>query len=401
MIPSTPRVFLVCSGLGHVYRGYETFTRQCFDALKNEPRVRVQLFKGAGPSDVLETTLPGLRRTRLISRLAGKAVLSNGYVVEQLNFALSLIPFLRRQQPDVVFFSDIEFGMFLSRWRKWSKAKFKLLFSNGSPAPPPFPLWDHIHQVSPEHYQRALQAGVDSQNQSLIPYGYQVPEAGAVLGINEKKSIRERLGLPTNRPIVISVGMISATHKRMDYVIREIAGMPAPRPFLLLLGQFVGAQTQGILQLAGRLLGADGCYVASVHPDAMREYYQCADLFVLASLTEGFGRVFLEALSVGLPCIAHDHVTARYVLGPGGVFGDLRRPGTLAALIGRVLTHDNDLSVRLARNRDVRDRFSWDRLTHQYVDMLCRVALGQKEQDGHRMVVHERTAVGSAAEGIA
>jgi 1,2-diacylglycerol 3-alpha-glucosyltransferase len=271
MTPLTPQIFFVCSGLGHVYRGYETFTRQCFDALRNEPTVRVQLFKGAGTTDALETRLPVLRRTQLLSRLAGMAVLRSGYVVEQLSFAMALIPFLRRRQPDVVFFSDRELGTLLWHWRKRSKANFKLLFSNGSPAPPPFPLWDHVHQVSPEHYERALQAGVDRENQSLVPYGYEVPGADAVLRVDERISIRERLGLPTNRPIIISVGMISAAHKRMDYVVREIASMPAPRPFLLLLGQFVGSETQRILELAGRLLGTDGCRVTTVHPDAICE----------------------------------------------------------------------------------------------------------------------------------
>jgi 1,2-diacylglycerol 3-alpha-glucosyltransferase len=116
-------------------------------------------------------------------------------------------------------------------------------------------------------------------------------------------------------------------------------------------------------------------------------------LFVLASLAEGFGRVFIEALSVGLPCIAHDHVTARYVLGPGGYFGDLGESGALAAMIDQILTRGDDLSVRIARNLDARDRFSWDRLVPRYVDMLRRVAIDKKDRNGERFPAEDEKTV--------
>ena len=48
-LPGRLRVFLVCPGVGHVNRGYETFTRECFEALKADDRFDLFLFKGAGP----------------------------------------------------------------------------------------------------------------------------------------------------------------------------------------------------------------------------------------------------------------------------------------------------------------------------------------------------------------
>jgi len=372
-----PKVFFVCPGIGHIHRGYETFTRQCFDALSSKTQIRARLFKGAGANDQLETAIPILRRTRLIARLAGRAVLRNGYDIEQFSFAIGLIPFLRREQPDIVFFSDRELGLLLWQWRKRSSAKFKLLFSNGSPAPPPFDRWDHVHQVSPEHYQTALSAGVKPEMQSLIPYGYEVPKPDAILTPEEKRVLRAQLGLPANRIIALSVGAISTAHKRMDYVVREISSVPSPRPFLLLMGQSAGSDTQKILALADTLLGQDGYRFMSVPPEKIGDYYKVADLFVLASLKEGFGRVLLEAMSFGLPCIAHDHATAGYILGKDGYLADLREKGTLAASIHQILKNKEDLGIRIARNREIENRFSWNSLSPYYLDMLCRVASGK------------------------
>lgn len=370
-----PEIFFVCPGVGHIGRGYETFTRQCFDVLKGEGSFHLRLFKGAGSDGDAETRIPILRRTDLFTRVAGKAVCRNGYDVEQLTFALGLIPHLREVQPDVVYFSDRELGAILWHWRKLSKQRFKLLFSNGGPAPPPFPRWDHIHQVSPEHYEAALSAGVSAATQTLIPYGCAIPRQLRILSSEEKIALRKQLGLPTQREIVISVGMLSRAHKRMDYVIEEVHSLPEPRPYLLMLGQSVQSETRKIIAMAEKLLGPGQYRIDSVSPDQLQEYYLSADLFVLASLTEGLSRASLEALAAGLPCISHDYATTRYVVGKSGYLGDLRKPGALAGMIIEAMKSAGDLNARAARHRSTYERFSWDCLAPEYAAMLRRVAL--------------------------
>jgi 1,2-diacylglycerol 3-alpha-glucosyltransferase len=383
-IDRIPEVFVVCSGLGHIHRGYETFTRQFFDALQNDGSCRLQLFKGTGSNSNREIRLTILRRTEFLTRLVGRMLRRNGYDVEQLTFAMSLIPYLRRSQPDVVYFSDRELGTLLWHWRRLSKQRFKLLFSNGGPAPPPFPRWDHIHQVSPEHYEAALRAGVEPERQTLIPYGCSVARLPRILSTDEKIALRKRLGLPEQRTIVISVGMISSTHKRMDYVVQEVHSLPEPRPFLLMLGQHVASESKQITAMAEKLLGPEQHRIASVSPDRIQDFYWSADVFVLASLAEGFGRVFLEAMAAGLPCVTHDHSTTRYVVGTSGYLRDLRKPGALAGAIAEAIKNDHQ-RARVARQRDVYERFSWERLASQYAAMLRRVAGASKI---HEVVSH-------------
>lgn len=369
-----PEIFLVCPGVGHIYRGYETFARQCFDALKNESSFHMRLFKGAGSESEAETTIRILKRTAPMAR-AARVLRRSAYDAEQLSFALGLIPHLRQAKPELVFFRDQQLGWILLQWRRVSKQNFKLLFSNGGPAQLPFPQWDHIHQVSPEHYENAMRNGISAEMQTLIPDPCDIPRQQRTLSFDEKSSLRRRLRLPVDRPIIISVGMLSAFHKRMDYVIQEIHRLAEPRPYLLLLGQGVGSETENIRAMAEKLLGPGGYHMASVPPDQVQEHYWSSDVFVLASLTEGLPRVLVEAMAAGLPCLAHDYATTRYVVGTTGYLRDLRTPGALAAVVGEAIKNSDDMDARIARQRDAYERFSWERLAPEYARMLRRIAL--------------------------
>ncbi len=86
------RLFVVCSGLGRVNRGYESFARECFDALVDNPNLKVSLWKGGGCSKPKETVLWNLPRDSRIAKLLGKFTRRGSYFIEQLTFTLSLLP---------------------------------------------------------------------------------------------------------------------------------------------------------------------------------------------------------------------------------------------------------------------------------------------------------------------
>jgi glycosyltransferase involved in cell wall biosynthesis len=80
------------------------------------------------------------------------------------------------------------------------------------------------------------------------------------------------------------------------------------------------------------------------------EVYRSADVFVLASFTEGHPKVLLEAMSTGLPCVVSDCVGNRSLVADGerGLLFDPARPEALAAALERVLA-DAALADRLGR----------------------------------------------------
>jgi 1,2-diacylglycerol 3-alpha-glucosyltransferase len=371
------KVFFLCSGLSNVQRGFESFTQECFEALSTVPSLDITLFKGGGKSNHKEVSLWNLHRNTWAAIQIGKLTGRGAYLIEQVSFFLSLLPHIYRQKPNVIYFSDGNVGNMLWQWRRLTKQKYKLLFSNGGSLSPPFHRWDLVQQLTPSYWQAALDAGESKSKQCLVPYGVKVSSKAQILADSEQKQLRKQLGLLIDQPIILSVGAINKSHKRMDYLIREIASLPEPHPYLLLLGQ---AESPEIIQLGENLLGSDSFQVKTVTADRVASYYQAADVFVLASLGEGFGRVFLEAMSYGLPCLAHDYEVARFVLGEEGYFANFKLTGSLTHLIDLVMTEKGEVSKRNFRHQSIYDRFSWEKLRPAYIEMIHQCVTSTNEE---------------------
>lgn len=363
------KVYLTCTGVGIINRGIETFARECFDGLKGTEGLQIELFKGAGEEKPDEHRLWNIPRNGKIAPFLGKFIKRNGYVVEQLSSFLPFVYHIKKGKPDIIFYSDSNLGFQLYSWRKQIGVPYKLLFSNGGPCNPPFTRTDFVQQVAPFYREQALKAGEPPSKHFLVPYGIKVPDEYPQINYEERQNIKKQLGLPSDRPIVISVGWISAIHKRMDYVVQEVADLPEPRPYLVMLG-YMDANSPPILHLASQKLGKDGFMARSVPYEQVAKYYQAADIFVLGSLKEGFGRVYLEAMIHGLPCIVNEHPVMRYVLGEQGIFADLSKPGAMSAALVELLERSQSEESRIARIKFVGKNFSWTSLAPVYLQMF-------------------------------
>lgn len=368
------KVFLVCSGLGHVNRGYESFARECFEALASDPSLQITLVQGGDTSIPGSITVPNLPRdrpwTQQIARwLHFHKTLNDPYTLEQITFFLGLIPQLQQHRPDVVFLSDFTLATLLWHWRRISRLNYKILFSNGAPNGPPFSRMDHVQHLTPTHYQWAIEAGEPPEKHTIIPYGIKVSPQFTPISPDEKQSLRRQLNLPEHGTILLSVAALNISHKRLDYLIQEVAALPEPRPHLVMLGQ-QNAETPQVLELARSRLGSQGFTVRTVSAEQVNLYYQATDLFILASLQEGLPRVFLEAMAHGLPCLAHDYEVSRFVLTDSDLLGDFQQPGTLGQLLIQTCQKSQSLHYQQQQHQSVYDRFSWDSLQSQYIDMI-------------------------------
>jgi glycosyltransferase involved in cell wall biosynthesis len=371
------KVWFVCTGVGIFNRGIESFFRDAFDGLHPllpEFGIHAELFKGGG-ANVLpdEHRVFCLPRTGAAAKVLGKLINRTPYVAEQMSFLPGFIRRIRKGRPDLIFYSDGNLAMRLQRWHAGIGVPFKMLYSNGAPLHPPFTGVDHVQQVVPCYYDEAMAAGERPARHSLVPYGFSVPKGPPESGAEMKAECRGELGLPLDRPIVISVGWIAKSLKRMDYTIAEIAKMPEPRPYLVLLGA-MDEESPPILELAKKMLGEENFTARSVPLAVVSRYYQSADVFVLASLAEGFGRVYIEALIHGLPVVAHDGPVTRFVLDDEGIFADLTQPGAMASAVAEVLSQPFDPLAPARRRESVRSRFSWDVLAAKYAAMFKAAA---------------------------
>lgn len=367
------RVLLACSGLEHAHRGYESFARECFERLKDDPRLDLHLVKGSGPDGDRERAVRSIKRddalVRAITRFGG-----NELKIEQFAFGFSLQPEILRRDPEVVYFSEWYTGVALNHLRRVNRRRYALVLSNGSMAPEGFEPFDRVHQHTAPALEFVLARGADPTRQTLLPVAFELP--AAVPTGEERDALRDRLGLPRDRPVVISVAALNRWHKRLDYVIEEIARLPEPRPYLLLVGH-PEPETEGVAAMARELLGEDGHDIRTVTRKEVDGLLRASDFFVLGSLAEGLPRALVEGMAHGLRCLAHDYSVARFALGEHGLLADFTQPGALAGLLQEHVAAPHDVGSAEARRRFVYDNFSWDRLQPQYVEML-RGAVGRR-----------------------
>ena len=188
----------------------------------------------------------------------------------------------------VIFYSDSNLGFLLHRFRRHIGMTIVCLFSNGGPCHPPFSRHDFVQQVAPVYYEEALAAGEPRDKHFF--HSLWDPRAEGTAALRSSATARAAAKPAVcrwTRLIVLSVGWIAKQHKRMHYLIEEVARMPMPRPFLQLVGAMDSASAE-IVALGRQLLGSNGFAVNSVSPDRNRRYYRAADVFALASLQGRF-----------------------------------------------------------------------------------------------------------------
>ena len=364
------RVFLPCTGLGRQRRGFETFTLECADALRGDPRIELTVFAGGPTPGAPARVRWNLRRDGTLSSLVGSLVRRDPYFVEQASFFLSFLPALVLGRPDVVYFADLNLGNLCWHWRRVSGQRFTLLYYNGGLTTRPFTRADLVQQLTPAGLAEAATRGEAPERQAVLAHGVRVPD---VLPARITGDARCALGLPADRPVVLAVGMLDSAIKRTGYLIRELAALPAPRPFLALLGAN-GSDADAVRALARELLGDDGFLARAVPHDDVGDYYRAADVFALPSLREGFGLAYVEALAHGLPIVAHDTPVTRHLLGELAALTDLSEPGALSRALGAALATPATDDERTARHASARARFGWDALREDYVQLLLRAA---------------------------
>lgn len=300
------------------------------------------------------------------------------YTVEQISAVPSVISGIRSFNPDVVFTSEANLAMMLRRLPRLTGTSHRLVFSNGGPIRGPFPFADYVHQVAESYFKEAVERGEEASRQILLPYGFNVLQEPPDRTAEHKGSVRNAIGLPAERSIILSVGRVSSEHKRMDYLIDEVAALPQPRPYLVMLGEQDSSSAE-IRERAQKRLGVGNFDIRTVKQEAVSLHYSAADVFVLASLAEGFGRVYVEALAHGLPVLSHDYPVARFVNGRYASYGDFSQEGHLSRLLARHMSGAQpDHQASLARWKYARDNFSWAALSNSYYAMFEKAAVGTR-----------------------
>ena len=101
------------------------------------------------------------------------------------------------------------------------------------------------------------------------------------------------------------------------------------------------------------------CFLGYVDDETLPGLYANASLFVLPSLTEGFGLPALEAMACGTPVIASDGGALPETIGDAGIIFALSQPSALSTTMRECLSN-HDLRLSLSHQGILRaGKFSW------------------------------------------
>ncbi|MEY2532388.1 MAG: hypothetical protein QOF29_298, partial [bacterium] len=187
----------------------------------------------------------------------------------------------------------------------------------------------------------------------------------------ERRAARDAAGLE-GRLAILTVGGIEPRKGSLTLLEAFAAArerLADLRPLLLVAG---GAtlfdyrdEIDRFHERAGALrVNGDLRVLGPVSDAELEGLYRAADVFALASVTEGFGLVVLEALAAGLPAVVSDLDVFREFLGDGesALFAPVGDAAALADALVRA-ARDDALAARLRTGgREVAARHGWDRV---------------------------------------
>ena len=169
---------------------------------------------------------------------------------------------------------------------------------------------------------------------------------------------RARLGLPETAPIVLMVSALIPT-KRVTEGIRAVASIPDA--ILVLAGD--GPLRDEVDRLGAVVL--PGRYIRrNFQHNQMADLYRSADAFLHTTIGESFGNVYIEALSCGLPVVAHDEAVTRWIFEDHAILVDTQSPTEIVEALGKALTVSPDR--RAAGAAFALERYDWRIVATRY-----------------------------------
>ncbi len=186
-------------------------------------------------------------------------------------------------------------------------------------------------------------------------------------------TLLQTLGM-RGRIVLLFVGRL-ATNKRIDLLIRALARLPGEYA-LVVAGDNQRPEYAEVMEACLRLaaeVNVEGrvVFAGRVSDRRLSALYRSADVFVSASLHEGFGMPFLEAMASGLPCVGAEAAAIPEVLAGAGLLfepenhEDLARQ--VASLCGDVDLYRSSVRKGLDRARQL----SLQTLEEQIFKMLA------------------------------
>ncbi len=209
---------------------------------------------------------------------------------------------------------------------------------------------DKIVSVCDTMSKQALDAGVGSPELFTTIYsGFNLDQFTSAR--NKRKEIRERLAIPENSIVLLSIGRLFYMKGAEDFitVIESTAGSYDSKIKSIIIGD--GPLRYSLEDRAKKNLPKNGViFTGLLPPDEIPDWVAASDIIIHASLREGLARILVQALAAGKPVISYDIGGAKEVISDGKN-GFIVEPGDVDSLKEKVkmLLENNELLLSLSK----------------------------------------------------
>jgi glycosyltransferase involved in cell wall biosynthesis len=235
--------------------------------------------------------------------------------------------------------------------------------------------------------------GIPGKKIRVIPSGVNTQRFRPTDSPAEKFALRESLGIPIERPVVLFVGNI-LPRKGLHLLMQawQSVHQHPQHPLLIIVGAWerqtvISSSAQGELQVYQEKLRAllrrfpEDSYRLIAESPRIEDWYRAADLFVLPSEREGMVNVVMEAMSSGLPTLVTEHT--------GMPVDELGPTNSTHLLIRR---EENEITLhmrRLIENPSLRSVLSVNARQH----CVSQLSL-ERTLDAYSKLYHNRACLG-------
>jgi len=301
--------------------------------------------------------------------------------LDQIRACWGLISYLRREKPEAVLcyqYYGVAFGA-LGAWL----AGARHIVANQSGAPQKrgmlglMSALDRLYGTIGLYHHSVVNSSWTQTQFENYPRGYRSRLRRIDHGVyipdekQQRGESRARFGLPSEVPIAISSGRITAD-KNQIALVRALEGLPSLH--VALAG--IGPDMDRIVSLARQIGVSNRLHlIGEVPPSDIYAFLAAGDVYVFPSRFETFGLAVVEAAIAGLPVVANDLPVLREVLQDdtgqsAALLVDAESPVELAGAIKAILASAGDTPDLSAVRRNLAERYSPQNMSRAYGALL-------------------------------
>jgi len=209
---------------------------------------------------------------------------------------------------------------------------------------------------------------ISKEKIKIIPEGVDLEKFNRNIDASD---INEKLG---NERKILFVGNLHP-NKGVHFLIKSFALVKSKIDDVKLVIVGDGSLKHYLINLTKRLnIEKDVIFAGFVSDEELPKYYASCDIFASASVLEGFGLIFLEAMALGKPIVAFNLASIPEVVGNAGILIDEINHEKFANAIIELLRNEELYQEKSQIAFKRAKLFSWEKIAEQFIKINEQVS---------------------------